>query len=38
MANFDLREVSNRLAQNLSRDALVQSTTDSLRNYVNTIA
>ncbi|VEP18526.1 conserved hypothetical protein [Hyella patelloides LEGE 07179] len=35
MANFDLREVSNRLAQNLSRDALVQSTTDSLRNYVN---
>lgn len=35
MANFDLRGVFNRLAQNLSRDALVQSTTDSLRNYLN---
>lgn len=35
MADFGLRGIFTRLSQNLSRDRLVQFTTDSLRNYLN---
>ena len=35
MKNLGLRGVFNRLAQNLSRDDLVQKTTDNLRKYLH---
>lgn len=35
MKNSDLRGVFHRLSQNLSRDELVQKTTDSLRSQLN---
>jgi GAF domain-containing protein len=35
MTDFGLRGIVTRLSQNLSRDRLVQETTDFLRNYLN---